>query len=65
VREGICCGIPAVIGSSNGSKDDPRASSVVFDASTPESLKTAMAKLADAVRQDREGVAATCRASAE
>ena len=65
VLEGICCGIPAVVGPSNGSKDYLGSSSVVFEAYTAESLKIAMASIAAAVRQDREGIARSCRAAAE
>jgi glycosyltransferase involved in cell wall biosynthesis len=65
VLEGICCGIPAVVGPSNGSKDYLGASSIVFDAYTPQSLKAAMTRLAVDVQRDRAGTAATCRAAAE
>lgn len=65
VLEGICCGIPAVVGPSNGSKDYLGASSVVFDAYTPDSLKTAMARIADALKADRAAIATGSRAAAE
>ncbi len=65
VLEGICCGIPAIVGPSNGSKDYLGASSLVFDAYTPESLKTAMARIADALKADRAAIAIESRAAAE
>jgi glycosyltransferase involved in cell wall biosynthesis len=65
VLEGICCGVPAIVGPSHGSKDYLGNSSLVFDAYTSESLKTAMAGMADSLATDRAALATEARASAE
>ena len=65
VLEGICCGVPAIVGPSNGSKDYLGASSVIFDEYTPESLRNAMTRIADTPRADRSRVAGDSRLAAE
>ena len=61
VLEGICCGVPAIVGPSHGSKDYLGTSSLVFDPYTPESLKSAMARMADALATDRAAMGAEAR----
>lgn len=65
VLEGICCGVPAIVGPSHGSKDYLGGSSLVFDAYNPVSLKSAMARMTDRLAADRAAIAVEARASAE
>jgi glycosyltransferase involved in cell wall biosynthesis len=65
VLEGLACGLPAIVGPTNGTRDYFGASSVVFEEYTPESLAAGMSRLMDTVRSGRAAVAADCRAAAE
>jgi len=63
--EAMACGVPSVVGPTNGTIDYLDPSSVVFDAYTPEAVEAALARIIEVVRADRDGVAAGCRATAE
>lgn len=65
VAEALCCGLPVIVGPSNGTKDYISSSSIVFDEYTVDSLKRAMLKALDAVESDRETLALDARRAAE
>lgn len=51
VAEALSCGLPVIVGSTNGTKDYISSSSFVFDEYTPESLKETILKAVEAVEQ--------------
>lgn len=65
VLEGLCCGVPAIVGPTNGTQDYLDGSSIVFDAYTPESVESAMQRMIERVQSDRPRLAQTARAAAE
>lgn len=65
VAEALCCGLPVVVGQTNGTKDYISPSSFVFEEYTPESLKKTMLEVAEAIEQKREKLALDARETAE
>jgi glycosyltransferase involved in cell wall biosynthesis len=65
VAEAMCCGLPVIVGPTNGTKDYISSSSFVFSAYEPESLKKTMVQAIQAVEQDRDGLAIDARKTAE
>lgn len=65
VAEALACGVPAVVGPTNGTADYLDAASMVFDAYTPEAVAGAVAAVLDRRRRDPARVTRSARASAE
>ncbi|MBE9045938.1 glycosyltransferase family 4 protein [Pleurocapsales cyanobacterium LEGE 10410] len=65
VAEALCCGLPVIVGPTNGTKDYISASSFVFSEYTPKSLKETMLKAIEAIERDRQGLAMDARKTAE
>lgn len=65
VAEALCCGLPVIVGSTNGTKDFISSSSFVFEDYTPECLKKNMLEAIEAVEQEREKLALDARETAE
>jgi glycosyltransferase involved in cell wall biosynthesis len=65
VAEALSCGLPVIIGPTNGTKDYIGSSSFVFDEYSPQSLKDTMVKAIQAIEQDREKVYYEARLAAE
>ena len=65
VAEALGCGLPVMVGQTNGTKDFISSSSFVFEDYTPESLKEAMLQAIKAVEQKRESLALDARKTAE
>lgn len=65
VAEALCCGLPVVVGQTNGTKDFISSSSFVFEEYTPESLKKTMLKVAEATQQKPDQLALDARETAE
>ena len=65
VAEALCCGLPVIVGPTNGTKDFISSSSFVFEEYTPESLKKTMFEAIEAIEQKREKLALDARANAE
>jgi glycosyltransferase involved in cell wall biosynthesis len=63
--EALCCGIPSVVGPTNGTLDYLGDSAEVFDSYTPDSLKSSLSRMIDRVLSDRAAVSSSARASAE
>jgi glycosyltransferase involved in cell wall biosynthesis len=65
VAEALCCGLPVIIGPTNGTKDYIGSSSFVFDEYSPQSLKDTMLKAIQSIEQDREKLSQEARSIAE
>ncbi len=65
VVEALCCGLPVIVGPTNGTKDYISPSSWVFEHYEPQSLKNAMLQAIEAIEQDREKLALEARQTAE
>jgi glycosyltransferase involved in cell wall biosynthesis len=65
VAEALCCGIPAIVGPTNGTKDFISSSSFVFEQYTSESLKNTMMKALRSVEQCPEEIAQDARKTSE
>lgn len=65
VAEALSCGLPVIVGPTNGTKDYISSSSFVFDEYTPESLKETMLKAIEAVEHRRKELALDARQTAE
>ncbi len=65
VAEALCCGMPVIIGPTNGTKDYIGLSSFVFDKYSPQSLKDTMVKAIQSIKQDREKLSREARSIAE
>jgi glycosyltransferase involved in cell wall biosynthesis len=65
VAEALCCGLPVIVGPTNGTKDYISDSSFVFDEYEPESLKNAMLQAIDALENNRAVIAMEARKAAE
>ena len=65
VAEALCCGLPVIVGPTNGTKDFISSSSFVFEEYTPESLKKTMLEAVEAIEQKREKLALDARETAE
>ena len=65
VAEALCCGLPVIVGPTNGTKDYISSTSFVFEEYTPESLKQTMVKAIEAVSQNPEILAEDARRTAE
>ncbi|MGB5632491.1 MAG: glycosyltransferase family 4 protein [Waterburya sp.] len=65
VAEALCCGLPVIVGPTNGTKDFISSSSFVFEDYTPESLKKTMLQAIEAVEQERDKLALDARETAE
>jgi glycosyltransferase involved in cell wall biosynthesis len=65
VAEALSCGLPVIVGSTNGTKDYISASSFVFEEYTPQSLKETMLIAIKSIEHDREKLCREARASAE
>lgn len=65
VAEALCCGLPVIVGPTNGTKDYISSSSFVIEAYEPESLKKAMLQAIQAVEQDKKKMALEIRQTAE
>jgi glycosyltransferase involved in cell wall biosynthesis len=65
VAEALCCGLPVVVGMTNGTKDYLGQSSFIFDEYTPESLKSKILEALDVVSTDPQAQAKLAREAAE
>jgi glycosyltransferase involved in cell wall biosynthesis len=65
VAEALCCGLPVVVGMTNGTKDYLGQSSFVFDEYTPESLKSKILEALDVVSTNPQAQAKLAREAAE
>jgi glycosyltransferase involved in cell wall biosynthesis len=65
VAEALCCGLPVIVGPTNGTKDFISPSSFVFEEYTAESLKKTMFQAIEAIEQKREKLALDARETAE
>jgi glycosyltransferase involved in cell wall biosynthesis len=65
VAEALCCGLPVVVGMTNGTKDYLGQSSFVFDEYIPESLKSKILEALDVVSTDPQAQAKLAREAAE
>ena len=65
IAEALSCGLPVIVGPTNGTKDYISSSSFVFDEYTPESLKETMLKAIEAVERRRQELALDARKTAE
>jgi glycosyltransferase involved in cell wall biosynthesis len=65
VAEALCCGLPVIVGPTNGTKDYVSDSSFIFDEYEPESLKNAMLQAIDALENKRAVIAMEARQAAE
>ncbi|NJO95302.1 MAG: glycosyltransferase [Pleurocapsa sp. CRU_1_2] len=65
VAEALSCGLPVIVGPTNGTKDYISSSSFVFDEYTPESLKETMLKAIETVEHRRKELALDARQTAE
>jgi len=65
VAEALCCGLPVIVGSTNGTKDFISDSSFIFEQYTPESLKETMVKAINAIEEHPEKLSQDARKAAE
>ncbi|MDJ0900332.1 MAG: glycosyltransferase family 4 protein [Xenococcus sp. MO_188.B8] len=65
IAEAMSCGLPVILGLTNGTKDYISSSSFVFEEYTPESLKETMLKAIEAVELRRKELALDARKTAE
>lgn len=65
VAEALCCGLPVIVGQTNGTKDFISPSSFVFEEYTPGSVKKAMLQAIEAIEHDQEKIALESRKTAE
>ncbi|MBD2329622.1 glycosyltransferase family 4 protein [Alkalinema sp. FACHB-956] len=65
IAEALCCGLPVVLGSTNGTKDFIGESGILFEEYTPEALKDAMITALEKLDRDRNQVIANNRKVAE
>gem|GEM_PF-449423 len=66
VAEALCCGIPVVLGATNGTREFTVPScAFIFEDYTPESLKQTMAKVLDSLDQSPVEIALEARQTAE
>jgi glycosyltransferase involved in cell wall biosynthesis len=65
VAEALCCGLPVIVGSSNGTKDYLGDSSFVFEDYTPESLKNTIIRALNAIEENPDVLAIKAREAAE
>jgi glycosyltransferase involved in cell wall biosynthesis len=64
IAEAQCCGLPVILGPTNGTKDYVAPSSFVFTAYTPEAVAAAMLQAARAIQGGRAELSADARAAA-
>jgi len=65
VAEALCCGLPVIVGSTNGTKDYISSSSFIFSSYDAESLKKAMSKAVDAINREANYLASDARETSE
>jgi glycosyltransferase involved in cell wall biosynthesis len=65
VAEALCCGLPVIIGPTNGTKDYIGSSSFVFDEYSPQSLKDTMLQAIQFSKQDWEKLSKEARSIAK
>jgi glycosyltransferase involved in cell wall biosynthesis len=65
VAEGLACGVPSVLGPTNGTADITNGTEFRFDRYEPNDVACAMERAMDAVLADPEGIAQKARAAAE
>jgi glycosyltransferase involved in cell wall biosynthesis len=65
VAEALCCGLPVIVGPTNGTKDYISASSFVFEEYSPEALKESMLKSLNAVETNQAQLISDARSTAE
>ena len=65
VAEALCCGLPVIVGPTNGTKDFISSSSFIFEEYTAESLKKTMLEAVEAIEQEREKLTLDARETAE
>lgn len=65
VAEALACGLPVVVGTTNGTGEYAGEAAFVFDQYTPESLKQAILEAIEAIDHDQEQVATNARTAAE
>jgi len=65
VAEALSCGVPVIVGATNGTKDYISPSSFIFKEYSPESLKTVMKMAIDALDKNREEISHEARLTAE
>ena len=65
VAEALCCGLPVIVGPTNGTKDYIGSSSFVFNEYTAQALKKTIIEALEAVDRDREELAIEARKAAE
>lgn len=65
VAEALCCGVPVILGKTNGTKDFVGSSSFIFEEYSPESLKRTMEKAIESLIKNREQITSEARLTAE
>jgi len=65
IAEALSCGLPVIVGPTNGTKDFISSSSFVFEDYTSESLKKTMLQAIEAIEENREKLAIDERETAE
>ena len=65
VAEAQCCGLPVIIGSTNGTKDHVSSSSFVFEEYSPECLKETMIESINCVDEENHSLRTDARETAE
>jgi len=65
VAEALSCGVPVIVGATNGTKDYISPSSLIFKEYSPESLKAAMKMAIDALDKNRGEISNEARLTAE
>jgi len=65
VAEALCCGVPVIVGTTNGTKDYIGSSSWVFAEYTVQSLKKTMEVAIESIKTHKEEISRNCRLVAE
>ena len=65
VAEALCCGVPVIVGTTNGTKDYIGSNSWVFEEYTIESLAQTMEVAINAINKNREEIFNNSRLTAE
>jgi glycosyltransferase involved in cell wall biosynthesis len=65
VAEALCCGLPVIVGPTNGTKDYISSSSFVFEKYEPDSLKKTMLEAIEAVEERQQELVLDARKTAE
>jgi glycosyltransferase involved in cell wall biosynthesis len=65
IAEALACGLPVIVGSTNGTKDYINSSSFLFEEYETEPLKNTIIKAIEAIEQNRKQLAIDARQAAE